>query len=180
MRNSQIIDNNLDYIMEHYFNTDKEVMYLCDYDTVQEILEYAQYRRGDFSDYFAIELSCEYNYYSVYKNGNEALIIEYMTNLAGELYPEYGADYILIQEDILDKFGRNNILDRCEEYKEIGIICEDTYKDDEDNILYGEFADLLEDYVERISEIDGCPMCIKDNLMDFAIDLLGRFRVVEK
>ncbi|MCD3252420.1 hypothetical protein [Clostridium botulinum] len=116
-----IKEYDLDYIMENYFNTDKEVMFLCDYETAWEILKYGEYEDEDFENYFSIDLDCQYPYYSVYKCGDSDFIIEFITNEDEELYDEYGANNILIQDCVLSEYGKE-IIKRCFDYEDLIVI----------------------------------------------------------
>lgn len=193
---NRVISNDLDYIMENYFDTNKEVLYLCDYDTALEILQRGKYKKEDF-EYFAVELDCQYNYCSVYKYGDESFIIEFLTRKDGSLYDEYGADYTLVTNDILNEY--EGIEELLESYKEIIVVkteemdkcteccglcqcqnCNEEFCNDEvteEDIPYIELTEILNKYLDEILETDGCPQCIGNKLLEFSLEILTKFNV---
>ncbi|MCD3194775.1 hypothetical protein G8S49_06225 [Clostridium botulinum C] len=154
MKKLNVKEYNLDYIMENYFNTDKEVMFLCDYKTAWEILKYSEYSKDDFEYYFSVELDCEYPYYSVFKCGDNDFIIEFLTNKDGNLYDEYVADNVLIQESILHEYSED-IVEKCNESENVIIIKSFDNKDDED---LENLKSLEENYAYN-SDKEHCECC---------------------
>ncbi|NFV48081.1 hypothetical protein FDJ70_10505 [Clostridium botulinum] len=154
MKKLNVKEYNLDYIMENYFNTDKEVMFLCDYKTAWEILKYSEYSKDDFEYYFSVELDCEYLYYSVFKCGDNDFIIEFLTNKDGNLYDEYVADNVLIQESILHEYSED-IVEKCNESENVIIIKSFDNKDDED---LENLKSLEENYAYN-SDKEHCECC---------------------
>lgn len=163
MKELKVREYNLDWIMENYFNTDKEVMLICDYDNAWEILQYSEYAKEDFSDYFSIDLDCEYPYYIVYKYSDETFIIELLTNTKGGLYPEYTADDILIQDCVFDEYGRE-LLDKCEVDNEITML---KYNDMED------LKSLEENYSNKECQC-GCNTCCDECCEDEKEEVFDR------
>ncbi|WP_039241105.1 hypothetical protein [Clostridium botulinum] len=173
----------LDYIMENYFNTDKEVMFLCDYETAWEILKYSEYSKDDFENYFSVELDCEYPYYSVFKCEDSDFIIEFLTNKDGELYDEYIADNILVQDSVLDEYG-DNILEKCYANDALSLIGDYEFVDLEN------LKSLEENYVDDLSneQCDCCKCCDecceeeKDEVLDqiYQQGVKDTFKVIGK
>ncbi|QPW62026.1 hypothetical protein [Clostridium botulinum] len=167
MKKLNVKEYNLDCIMENYFNTDKEVMFLCDYKTAWEILKFSEYNKYDFENYFSVELDCEYPYYSIYKNSNDTFIIEFLTKLDGTLYPSYDADNLLIQDSVLDEYG-DNILEKCYANDALSLIGDYEFVDLEN------LKSLEENYVDDLSDkqcncckcCDECCEEEKDEVLD--------------
>jgi hypothetical protein len=52
----------------------------------------------------------------------------------------------------------------------------DDYKCEYTNNPYGELADLIEEYAS-VLEVQDCPCCIRDTLLEFAVELMQNFRI---
>ncbi|KGM93371.1 hypothetical protein IRP63_14870 (plasmid) [Clostridium botulinum] len=183
MKKLNVKEYNLDYIMENYFNTNKGVMFLCDYKTAWDILKYSEYSKDDFENYFSVELDCEYPYYSVFKCEDSDFIIEFLTNKDGELYDEYIADNILVQDSVLDEYG-DNILEKCYANDALSLIGDYEFVDLEN------LKSLEENYVDDLSneQCDCCKCCDecceeeKDEVLDqiYQQGVKDTFKVIGK
>lgn len=101
------------------------------------------------------------------------------------------SNLIVVQEDLLDEdeldslgchtliiFGIDETIhDECEECCG-GCQC-DCCKDEieEEDQPYEDLHELIEEYTEEILEANGCPQCTEQALLEFAVEVLERFRV---
>lgn len=134
----------------------------------------------DYEDEFVLLLSRVGDYFILESPFNDDLeLLKIESNL------------IVVQEDLLDEdeldslgchtliiFGIDETIEEeCEECCG-GCDC-DCCKDEivEEDQPYVDLQELIEEYTTEILEANGCPQCTEQALLEFAVEVLERFRV---
>lgn len=194
-----LMDMKLEYIQD-VLDEDGEINLVTNYKTAKEIVsEFGVY---EYEDYVGVDLQSDVELYLVTIIEDESFIVE--TLKRDNKYYLIDCNKLIIDDEIAEKLDDDfNKYLNVEQVVGVGFNMDinDTVKDDdieecncegcdgcnvdetrigtdEDN-PYNHLTDIMEEYALLIENTEGCPHCIRDRLMEFAVDILENFSLVE-